>query len=945
VLDEEGLHLRGRRYGCRGRGESGVSLCFGVSGLIGPELPVRIERVDEATIVGRGVELGELRSFLTARSGALLVEGEPGIGKTTIWRAAVAAAAADGYRVLASRPAEAEAKLSFSALADLVEPIAAEGLAALPDPQRRALEVALLRTAPGDSPPDVRAVAFAFRSLLSEAAQERPLLVAIDDAQWLDPPSETAIGFALRRISGPVALLATRRPTDALAAVAEGKPPLRLGPLSVGAIHHVIRHELGEQLPRPLLTRVHATAGGNPFFALQLARVALASPRGPRAPLPVPGNLSELVLERIERLPSETREVLITAAAAATPSRSLLARIHGSVDGALEEAEEAGIVETDDRLVRFAHPLYAAAVYAFTTHARRRRVHARLAAVISEPEEQARHLALAATPPDEATAQRVHAAARDVAARGAHAAAADLLEQAIALSDPASDVADARLIDLGQYLHVSGDSLRAIDVLRRVETWADEPPDTQIRGYWTLTEAVYWTGGGEESAILGEQLLRGADAPAVRAALHAKIAAHREFDMPGALEHAEAALALLDELGDEPDPAVLALALGMRARSLLALGRGLDRDGIERAIELDETGEIAQSYGQWLKYVDDFDGARRWLVRTLCERTEAGDDVALPNVFQQLALTECWAGDLALAAEYADRACEIALEMEITPVGPLRIRAIVEAHRGNEANVRADERRIREDGWTGWITQQLEIALGLLELSLGNLDAAEPHLRDALRMAAEMGQLEPGVHRVHGDAAEVVLARGDREQAVAIAALLDEHGRRTEHAWSTAVAARTRALIHAADGDLDGALTAIDEALAAHERLPMPYEHARTLLAWGEIARRARRRREARDALERAREIFDEVGAKLWAARAAAELRRVPIRRGAPEDLTATEARVAELAAQGLTNKEVAQALFLSPKTVEANLARVYRKLGIHSRAELGATMTSKPPG
>jgi DNA-binding CsgD family transcriptional regulator len=897
------------------------------------------------SVVGRRAELAHLDEFLASRSGGVLVlEGEPGIGKTTVWLAAVAGAEADGYRVLVARPAEAEAKLSFSAVADLAEPLVPHGLEALPDPQRAALDVALLR-GPSGAPAETRAVAAAFRSLLAAAARDRPVLVAIDDAQWLDGPSATVIEFALRRVGETVALLATRRPGDAFEALLGGDRPVRLGPLTLAATHHVIVQELGHAPSRSALTRIHDAAGGNPFYALQIARIAADTALPPGSPVPVPPDHSRLVQERVAGLRPETRDVLLTAAMVAAPSRQLLTRIHGDIAASLEEAEEAAILEVDERAVRFVHPLYAAAIYASSGQERRRRFHANVAAALDESEEQARHLALAATPPDEETARRVHAAARQVAARGAHAAAAELLEQSIALGAPEPRVAAERLVDLGDYLHTSGDSMRAAEVLRRVESWNELPVPTQIRGYWTLTAAVYWTVAGDDitaPVVLGEELLRTTGVPTVRAALLANLAAQREYDIVRGLDDAEAALALLEPMGADADPAVLALALGMRARNRLALGLGLDRQAVERAIALEPTGEVAQTYGQWLKYVDDFDGARQRLEKSLRERAEVGDDASLPNVLQQLAMTECWAGNLELAAAHADRAVELASEMEITAVGPLRVRTIVEAHRGNEAQVRADARRLHHEGWRGAAVQHVEIALGLLELSLGRLDDANRHLGAALSLAEQAGQLEPGVHRAHGDAAEVALALGDRERAVELAAVLDEHGRRTDHRWSTAVGARSRALIHASDGDVVGALQAIGEALAVHERLAMPYERGRTLLARGQIERRAKRRREARDSLEEARAIFERIGAKLWAQRAADELRRIPIRRRAPEVLTETEERVAELAASGMTNREVAAALFVSPKTVEANLARVYRKLDIKSRAELGAQMANR---
>jgi DNA-binding CsgD family transcriptional regulator/tetratricopeptide (TPR) repeat protein len=895
-----------------------------------------------SAVVGRERELTEISSFLASvPSGpaALVIEGEPGIGKTTVWREAVRLAEADGFQVVSCRPAESEAKLSFSALADLVDPFDEDRLDELPAPQRRALDVALLRVSPGDSPPDARAIGAAFRSLLVSAAAERPVLVAVDDAQWLDSGSAAAIEFAARRLAGPVGLLATRRPGGALDSVQAGDTPLALRPLSLAAIHHIIRDELGSVTPRPLLARVHETAGGNPFYALQLARVALSADVPAGAPLPLPEDLSELLRRRVASVEPETHELLLTVAAAAAPTRTLLEQVHGEIGPALEEAEEARLVDAGDRDVRFVHPLYASAVYASVGNEHRRRVHARLAEAVDEAEEQARHLALAATPPDEQAAARIHEAARTVAARGTYAAAADLVEEAIRLGDDSSEAAVERKVDLGQYLYFSGNATQAFEALNGVENWAELPVQMQIDGLISLMDAVYWTAAGHAAVELGEQLLERVSEPQVRGIVHVKISSYLEFDMARALEHADAALELVEPLGDAADPKIVSSALGMQARSRLALGLGLDHGAIERAITLEPGGYVDRSYGQWLKYVDDFDGSRERLQKHLREYEETGEDVSIPNALQQLATTECWAGNLNAAARYAERACGAADEMEITAVGPYRIRAIVEAHRGNEEQVRLIAERLYGEGWDPTILQHLEIAMGLLEHSLGNHEAADPHLRAAIELAEAAGQLEPGVHRVHGDAAEVALALGDAARAREIAELLEEHGRRTDHRWSAAVGARTRALLLADEGDLDAALAAIGEALAIQEGLPMPYELGRTFLVKGQIERRARHRRESRASLEQARAIFEEIGAKLWAQRAADELKRIPIRRGASDELTGAEHRVAKLVATGLTNKEVAQALFVSPKTVEATLSRVYGKLGIRSRAELGARM------
>jgi DNA-binding CsgD family transcriptional regulator len=193
------------------------------------------------------------------------------------------------------------------------------------------------------------------------------------------------------------------------------------------------------------------------------------------------------------------------------------------------------------------------------------------------------------------------------------------------------------------------------------------------------------------------------------------------------------------------------------------------------------------------------------------------------------------------------------------------------------------------------------------------------------------------MHRIHANAAEAAIALGDLERAEQIGDFLEDHGERTRHRWSLATAARVRALVAAARGDLEGALAAAEQALERHRQLPMPFERGRTLLVKGVIERRTRRRGQAKNSFQQALEIFEHIGARLWAERARAELARVGLRRTSGDELTEGERRVVELAARGLTNREVAAALFMSPKTVEANLSRAYRKLGISSRAELGA--------
>ena len=358
-------------------------------------------------VVGRGDELGQADEFLRANSlerSVLVFEGEAGVGKTTVWEAAVALATELGFRVLSARPAEAEAKLSFSGLTDLFGDVEPDALGELAPPQRRALEVALLRVEGTGRRPDSRSIATAVGSILKLLAADGPVLVAVDDLQWLDVPSASALVFALRRVgeSSIRGMLSLRvpLPDGSRVVVPDGAERLRLGPLSPGALQQLIKGRFGFTLARPTLLRVHRACAGNAFYALEIARI-LDRDRAlsPGEPLPVPTDVRGLTMRRVRRLPPHTRRALLEASALARPTVRL-------VDASsMRRGAEAGFVEVQsDGTVVFAHPLYASAVYTDATPRERRRCHRRLAERVDDLEERARHLGLAAEEPDEEVA-------------------------------------------------------------------------------------------------------------------------------------------------------------------------------------------------------------------------------------------------------------------------------------------------------------------------------------------------------------------------------------------------------------------------------------------------------------------------------------------------------------------------------------------------------------
>ncbi|HLE59177.1 MAG TPA: AAA family ATPase, partial [Candidatus Limnocylindria bacterium] len=422
-------------------------------------------------IIGRDAELSAVQAFLdrpTEGFRALVLEGEAGIGKSTLWLAGVAAARERSFHVLTSRPAQAERSLAYVVLGDLFANAEPEVLAGLPAPRRRAFEAALLREEP-DLPVDPRALGVAIVTLLPLLADGRPLVLAVDDEQWLDPSSAATLRFALRRsLRQPVLLLLSRRlPSAPATALEETIDPaevlrLRVGPLSVGAIQLLLRRRLGITLPRPTLLQVHEVSGGNPFYALELARSRSAYPaRDATVPLAVPPSLERLVGERFEALDAPTRRALLLVAAHGRLPVGLFRALELS-PGALDRAFAGNLIETTDGVVRFTHPLLASAIYHGTASEERRAAHRRLATVLDDPVYRGRHLALGTDEPDDDLATVLESAVNAARDRGMSLAAAELAEHALRLTPPdAPDHWHRRAIAAARAHLEAGDGKRA----------------------------------------------------------------------------------------------------------------------------------------------------------------------------------------------------------------------------------------------------------------------------------------------------------------------------------------------------------------------------------------------------------------------------------------------------------------------------------------------------
>ncbi len=909
-----------------------------------------------AKVVGRESELAAIAEFLRRDAdgpGGLLLEGEPGIGKTTLWLAGVGRARGRSHRVLSCRPAEAEAGLPFAALEDLLEPVLDDALPSLSQPQRVSLEVALQRVAPPDDPTERFAVSLAVLSILRDQPGATTML-AIDDVQWLDAPTEQVLAFALRRVGDtPLRVLTSRRgaPGASLPLGLDRWASLRrvhVGPLSIDELGRLLFERLEIQLPRPRLVQLHRVSGGNPYFALEIVRASEAStaPLGWGDSVPVPESLGALLRRRIDGLSPAATDVVVLASATAPPTATLVEGITGSRAG-LEEAIAHGVLELDTGRVRFTHPLLASVAYGGADSVVQRETHRRLADAIDDPDDRALHLGLASDHPREEVAAQLDAAASRAHRRGAPAAAAQLLEHARRLT-PEDDGEGAldRTIRCAEHHLAAGDTERGRQLLERVVDTRPPGPE-RARLLLRLGRVRYVSDDVDAARQLFEQALaEGKDDIAVRAAAEQALAFLMVLagNVPGALAHARSSLALAERTDD---PGVLALGLAWVAANELLTGMGLDRDRFERAVELEQhVGDVpvewlpSYAYAGCAMWADDLETARVLYGRVHRSAVEHGDERATAMLLFSMSQRECAAGNWELAALHAAEAVERSRQCGLATLqtNALSAQANVNALLGRADVTRAAaEEGIRIATEAGAIPalQWHMAALGLLELSLGDPGAAHGRLGPLAEGVVAVGLAEPGVVRFLPDEIESLVALGELDAASEPLALLEERGRALGRVWALATAGRCRALLEAARGDFDSAREAVAGALDEHARLAQPFELGRTLLVQGSIERRAKARAVARRSLTEALETFDALGAALWAAKAADELARIPGRPPGSGELTETERRVAELVAEGLSNKEVAARLFVSVRAVESNLSKVYAKLGVRSRTEL----------
>lgn len=888
---------------------------------------------------------------LPARSSGVLVEGPPGIGKSHLWRAGVAAAREAGFLVLAAQPAEAEARLGGTGLVDLFQTVTDDQLAELPAPQREALSAALLRTHPGGSPPEPNALAVACSNLVTRLAGPQPVILAVDDLQWLDDMTATILGFLARRCPpNGVGLLLAQRDLDeqrlaspaAELAAADLLVRHRIPPLGAREIFDLVPRRLGQHVPTPILKRVAEASGGNPFYALELARFWLAD-GGSGVDSGLPPSLSVLVSDRLATLPEKARTAAAAAAAQVKPTLTTLRAI--DLAGAIGPVEQAGIVAIHQGVITFTHPLLAAAAYQSVSSPQRADLHRWLAEVIDDPEQSARHRALTGDGPSAETAALLDTARDRARGRADANAAIELARLAVSLTTADDPAREQRMLELGVLISQLGHVSEARAALEPL-TGRDVSPAVRARALATLATLAFYGVAYDEAATWATQALRAAEEtgdPDLVIEAHLALATvNEDTDTRARRLHAEQALTLAVARSPSIDQRQLVRAYAGALEARMESGEPFDDELYQRAVDvspnLADLYDLTFDRAVWMYMTGDLETA--WEIWTgLRQRAlERGDPVAISSkIAYHAALTALARGDLRTAQALVEDHLRLAqgsgqqTNLNWACYGSL----LVAQARGEFALAREKAAMLLANTDDSNLRANVLVVLGRLELLNGRPREAASALTEAIEITQRTGRA--GV-QVIVRAATAIAEAGEPQRAAEALAL--QHWLRDLPANGLFMLAGARAVIAAASGDEATALAEFDKALSQFAGDHWyPLERAQLLTLKGRALRRFRHRAAAKESLLEARAVYERCGAHGWIDQVDAEIGRIGLRR-AGTDLTETERRVAELAATGMTSKQIAEALFMSVRSVETNLTRIYRKLDITSRAELGVRLT-----
>jgi DNA-binding CsgD family transcriptional regulator len=907
-------------------------------------------------VLGRETELAQLSELLEGarggRGGALVIRGDPGVGKTLLL-AAAADSAAD-FLVLSVAGVQSESDLAFGALSTLLRPVLS-GIGGLPRIQADSLGAAVGLSSSAHV--ERLACNAGVVSLLAASASERPVLVVADDLQWFDAGSREVILFAARRMqSDPVAFVFTVREGDAGTPLDTGPPELRLEGLREAAALELVARAAGDVSPA-VARRLWSQTAGNPLALVEIPRNLSSEQRTGRAaldePLPVARRLEDSFAARVAALPAATRQALLVAATSYTAATDTIQEALAVLElapTALDAAEEDGLVSITAGSLTWRHPLVRSAIYHVASAPARRAAHTALARVGGEarlPDHRAWHLATAAAAPAEDIAAELEEVALEAARRGAPETALRALDRAARLTPGESERARREVAGADLALAV-GRWDEALELLERARGRGD---DVLLRAHGERVRAHVEMLRGSPHAAHGRlvaiaEALRDIDRSLAASAMtEAVLAQTMTGPVPAYRATAERAFALARPVGGEVEAmAAVALGCGLLLSGETAAGLELfERYGsiVEKPEVWHTAPELPGMYACLHASIERFDTAERLFEAMVGSARDQGAVRALPYPLSGRALVDLELGRWPAALAGAEEAVELSREMVggAMLASSLAALAQVEASMGRAEQTRAHAAESlalckQLNAWA--VEPEPVLALASLALSLGDHETAVGVWSQTTVDIREW-VLEPGWEHLDDVMIEASVRAGRLSQAERELEDLQQKASRTGRTWAHAVAARCRGLLAPA-AEIE---EHFENALQWHARAPLPFARARTELCYGERLRRARRRSDAREQLVRASATFHALGATIWAQRAERELaaagysRRTPAEHSPWAELTAAETRVAQIIVEGATYDEAASALFVSPRTVESHLRQIYRKVGVRSRSEL----------
>ncbi|MFJ8348767.1 AAA family ATPase [Streptomyces sp. NPDC094153] len=904
-----------------------------------------------------------------ARGGSVLLHGPAGIGKSTVLRALAAEYAPSARIVLRCSATESESHLPFLALADLFGLVLDEVSGKLPAAQHTALESALTGRGESTLQRDGLALRLAVLSTLRALAAKGPVLIVADDLQWLDSASAELLGFAARRLGEtPVQMLcAVRTEEEEYDRHLRACPPdtlsVRLGPLTRTQVSALLGHRGYSNLPRSTVRDIHRTSGGNPLFALELGRALAESPTPPRPgePLPVPTSLRALVLSRLEMLSDEARRTLLVASAGARPTPALLhAAGRGNAEAECAQAAELGLLATEPEgpAVRFAHPLISAALYAEAPAQERRAAHAALATAAPDPIERARHLALATTGTDPEVASRLAEAAALARDRGAPSVAASLGLLAARHTPPGSEPGpDDRRLQAAEDAITAGEVDLARDIAREVLTRATVPAE-RVRAWMVVIESA-GQALGDVDGVFPQALADAGDDPRLLALVHYQLA-WRGLVVEGDFAEARQEAAHAAELAERGrDRRIELMALAFQASTETLMGHPNAPVTIKRALREPQDPYVACHHNgvgsaryRWLLMSDRLPEARATITALLREVRRRGMVESEVHFLRLLGETELRSGHCGRALDLARESLRMARDTGIGESASATLASLAEASGGSTDRALALAREAvghaEEDGDQMYLSRALT-ALGHAQLVAGDDQAAVTALYRVRELELGLNITDPARGRWHGDLAEALVRTGELTEARRVIDAAREHALRLGRESVLAVLDRSEAQVRAAHGERDAAIAQLTSAQDRLAKLGNGLEEARAAFALAQlrtltpalgVGRGEAAPAPGPTAYDEAARLFRRCRALPWLRRveeaaAARPARQPEVAPAALDGLAAMERQVASLVMEGATNREIAARLFISVKTVEATLTRVYRKLGIRSRVDI----------